>query len=468
MKRYDPEQPIFEEQPKSNVAVTVGIEDKPKTWWHTLYFAMQVTLVDFTPFIWAASFVAIAGLSESVVPIMIAACFISMGVGTLLQTFIGNRLPIVQGPSASLVSAMGSVTKTFGMPAMWGSVIIGGLLEATVGATRLMSKIRKFIPPVVVGAVVASIGFVAAKLAITWTFLPTANTGNSIHLILALVAFVLALVLKFCFKGILSQGFILITTVIVGIIGGSAFGLMNWESVHAAKWFALPTLFPFKDMAGICDGKAISIIGAAILGGLSGYIGSMFESVGDYAATCAACDTTFKVKHIDRGIMAEGIGCVFSGLIGGLPTTSYTQNIGIVAATGIASRRVTRVAACLFLLYGLCPKLAALLAAIPRSVIGSVFLVTASMIMFSGIDLIASSERTQRNTMIAGTTLGASVMIPYFVTTSGSAWLATLPPFLNMFLSSNIFIAVVMGVLLNLILNVAFRPRKSSEQTKKK
>lgn len=277
----------------------------------------------------------------------------------------------------------------------------------------------------------------------------------------------LALFLKFCCKGILSQGFILIAVVIVGVIGGSCCGVMNWQSVLDAEWFALPRIFPFKDFPGVGTGKAIAIIGAAILGGLSGYIGSMFESVGDYAATCAACDTTFRVRHIDRGIMAEGLSCVVSGVIGALPVTSYTQNIGIVAATGVASRRVTRIAAVLFLLYGLCPKLAALLAAIPRPVIGAVFLITAATIMFSGLDLVISSERTQKNTIIAGTTLGASVMIPYFVTTAGKAWASTLPAFLNMFVNSNIFIAVVMGVLLNLLLNVAFRPKKEREKPDK-
>jgi xanthine/uracil permease len=81
------------------------------------------------------------------------------------------------------------------------------------------------------------------------------------------------------------------------------------------------------------------------------------------------------------------------------------------------------------------------------------------MIMFSGLDLIASAERTQRNTMIAGTTLGASVMIPYFVTTGGAAWAKTLPAFLNMFVNSNIFIAVVFGVVLNLLLNHLFKEK---------
>ena len=71
-------------------------------------------------------------------------------------------------------------------------------------------------------------------------------------------------------------------------------------------------------------------------------MGAIFESVGDYAATCAACDEVYRVKHIDKGIMASGLGCMITALFGGLPCTSYTQNIGIVAATGVASRRVTQ------------------------------------------------------------------------------------------------------------------------------
>ena len=70
--------------------------------------------------------VKLAGLPEAVLPVMIASCFFCMGICTLLQTTIGNRLPLVQGPSSALVSSMGSVTAAYGMPAMWGAVIIRG------------------------------------------------------------------------------------------------------------------------------------------------------------------------------------------------------------------------------------------------------------------------------------------------------------------------------------------------------
>ena len=419
---YQPEQPIFDTQPESTVTVSIGVEEVPKNWAQTLYFAFQITLVDFTPFIWAGSFVALAGLPEAVLPVMIASCFFCMGICTLLQTTIGNRLPLVQGPSSALVSSMGSVTAAYGMPAMWGAVIIGGLIEGVVGAARLMSKIRKLIPPVVVGSVVAAIGFVAAKLAVSWAF----SSSDPLLLGMALGSFVLCLIFKFKGKGLLSQGFILITVLLVGV----------------------------------GNGTAVAVVGAAVLGGFTGYIGSMFESVGDYAALCATCGETYRVKHIDKGIMAEGFGCAICALFGSLPTTSYTQNIGIVAATGVASRRVTQVAAVLFLLYGLSPKLAALLAAIPRPIVGGVFLVSAAMIMFSGIEVIQSSEHNQRNTLVAGTTIGMSVMLPLFCSTTGAEWAASLPKFLNLLVNSNVFIAVVCGIVLNLLLNVLLKEKK--------
>lgn len=90
---YNPEQPIFDVQPASTIKPIIGIDEKPKTWFETVFYAWQVTLVDFTPFIWAGMFVSLAGLPDSVIPVMIRTCFIAMGIGTLIQVTFGNRLP---------------------------------------------------------------------------------------------------------------------------------------------------------------------------------------------------------------------------------------------------------------------------------------------------------------------------------------------------------------------------------------
>ena len=247
---YQPEQPIFDEQPESNIEVTIGIEDVPKPWWKSWYFALQITLVDFTPFMWVSGFASLAGIQSAsfTATTMLSACFFCMGICTFLQTTIGNRLPIVQGTSSSLMSSMGSIAGVYGLPATWGSILVGGFLEFLLGATRVISKIRKFLPPVVLGSVVTSIGFVAARIAVQWTF---SNT-EPVYMILAVIAFILALLLKFLGRGIVSQGFILISVVLVGVVGASALGLFDWKAVQEAPWFALPpclSCFP----SGICQ-----------------------------------------------------------------------------------------------------------------------------------------------------------------------------------------------------------------------
>lgn len=441
------EQPVFDTDPDSSIELVYGIEEHPKSIWETLFYAFQITLVDFTPFIWAGMFVSIAGLEESVIATMIRTCFLAMGIATLIQTTIGNRLPIVQGPSSSVLTAMGNVTAVYGFAAMWGAVLVGGALEFLIGKAKILGKLRRFIPAVVTGSVVTVIGFVATRISITWIF----TKPNAMDLSLALVAFLLAIILKFKGKGIMSSGFVLFTVLIVGVIGASLVGRYNWASVAEAPLFSLPTLFPFQGHGG--EESPFVILGAAVLVGFTGYIGSMFESLGDYAATCAVSKTTYRVKHINKGITAEGLGCVASGLLGALPVTSYTQNIGIIAATGVASRRITQVAAVIFLFYGLSPKLAAMLAAIPRPVVGGVFLISAALIMFSGIEVIASEKRNTANNLIAGVTIGCGVMVPTFATGAWKEWVAGFSDFGRMFVTSNIFIAVVVGIVMNLLIH---------------
>ncbi len=440
------EQPVFDVQIDSSIDLLYGVEDRPKSWWETLFFAFQITLVDFTPFIWAGMFVSLAGLPDDILPTMISTCFLAMGVGTIIQTTIGNRLPIVQGPSSSVLSAMGPVAATYGFTAMWGAVIVGGFIEFIIGKLKILGHIRRFIPPVVTGSVVTVIGFVAARIALTWIF----TNPNTIDLMLALIAFLLALTLKFRFKGILSNGFVLISVLAVGVVLSSFLGRFTWAAVAEAPLFAMPKLFPFKGYDGI--DKPFIIVTAAIIAGFTGYVGSMFESLGDYAATCAISKEVYRVKHINKGIAAEGLGCMASGVLGALPVTSYTQNIGIIAATGVASRFITQVAAIMFLFYGLSPKLATLLASIPRPVVGSVFAISASLIMFSGIEVIMSEKQSMENNLIAGTTIGAGVILPLFSATAGAQWVSTFNDFGRMYMTNNIFIAVTVGIVMNLLI----------------
>lgn len=117
---------------------------------------------------------------------------------------------------------------------------------------------------------------------------------------------------------------------IVGLGVGGALGQVDWALVAQLPWFQVPRLFPHGSSLG-WDYRVVAV--AAIF---AGYLGSMVESVGDYVATCEVAGEKFEERHVDRGIAAEGIGCLVATALGGMPCTSYTQNIGIIAATGVA------------------------------------------------------------------------------------------------------------------------------------
>jgi xanthine/uracil permease len=166
---------------------------------------------------------------------------------------------------------------------------------------------------------------------------------------------------------------------------------------------------------------------------------------------------------MNRGIFAEGLGCLIAACLGAIPVTSYTQNIGIIAATGVASRFVVRIAAVILILYGLCPKLGALLVAMPSAVLGGVFVVVCGMIAVSGIQLLAAAKPSATDSLVVGTTLVAAVAVPAYVRTAlGADWLAAHPPMVGLLLTNTVVLAVLLAVGLNLVLNVLPRAGRAA------
>lgn len=456
---YDPEdQPVWEENP-SIVEPILKIDEKPDTWWECILFGWQHTLVDISPFVLPLLVVAAAGLPESEGAIWVSRGLFGMGISTILMTTIGNRLPIIQGPSATVTGALTSVVSLFGLPAMWGGIFISSILEMLIGYFKILGGLRKLFPVVVSGVVVLSIGFSLGTTAIGWMI----GDADPINLMLAVIVILLIFILQFTTKnilgGILSQGSIFFSIWIVGLGLGSIFGKVNWNLVASKPWFELPNLFPFGGPGFGWDFRTGAIIGVFV-----GVLGSIVESIGDYAATCAVSGEIYRVKHMNRGILAEGLGCLVASFFGGIPVSSYTQNIGIIATTKIASRSVVQIAAVILMLYGLCPKFGALLVAIPRTVIGAVFVIVCGSIAVSGIQLIGVAKQTTANSFLIGTTLMCAIGIPIYTTYNLSNWVETLSPLTQLFLTNTVVIAVVLGIVLNILLNIVFKGSKEELQ----
>ncbi len=424
-----------------------GINDRPSRLWESLLYAWQHTLVDISPFVLPLAVAGALGMSAHDRAAFINFCLFSMGLATLIQTTIGNRLPIIQGPSATLTGTLAPVAAQLGPGAMWGGIFVGGLIEVALGASRLLGTLRRLFPPLVSGVVIVSIGFALGQVAVRVTI----GDGRIENFLFSGGVIALIFVLQVAFRnrlgGLLARGSVFLSIWAVGLGVGQVSQRVDWELVAAKPWFQMPGLFPY---GGPGFGWELSMV--AILAVLAGYLGSVVESIGDYAATCQVSGERFGVRHMNRGILAEGLGCLTASIFGGLPCTSYTQNIGIIATTGVASRYVVRIAAVILMLYGLCPKFGALLVAIPRSVLGGVFIVVCGTIVISGVRLLNSVDWTPGSTLLAGTTLIAALGLP--IQASGSAWITRVPTSIGLLLTNSVVISVILAVCLNLIVNV--------------
>ena len=143
------------------------------------------------------------------------------------------------------------------------------------------------------------------------------------------------------------------------------------------------------------------------------------ETIGDISATTmGGAKREATDKELSGGIMADGAGTVFGALFNAMPNTSYSQNAGLVAFTGVVSRHVGTVAGVILVLMGLFPKLGGIIAAMPESVIGGAAIIMFGMIASAGIKLVSKSEMSQRNMLILALSLSFGIgmsLLPDFV-----------------------------------------------------
>ena len=441
----------------------LGIDDFPNSRTKGVLYGLQHSLVDPNPFLYPLIIGAAAGWAGSTIAYVVQATLIFSMLTTLIQTTYGNRLPIIQSASLADTGVMATVAATIGVPAMWMGAFIGGLIEAVVGASKVLKNLKNVITPVVSGAVITVIGIYLAQVGMDWVVVAGAET--TIDSVSARFAFAGAVILFFIlltFLGeiwspLLSRGALFFSLIAIGVIvplTTDTIGLTNaldLAPVAEAAWFGVPTPghegLPFLDWP---------IVTGAIVAIAIEYLGSISESIGDYAATCAVSGVSLSEEKINRGITLEGVASSVSVLFGGLPMTSYSQNVGIIATTRVASRKVVAIGGIFLGLYGLVPKVGQLVIAIPQAVLGGVFLVITGMIAVAGIRTIAQSERTEANMLTAALTIAIALTLPSAA--SGSKWVNALPSGLEVFVSSGIVLSVVVGAVLNLFVGQVLEP----------
>jgi len=338
------------------------------------------------------------------------------GIATIIQTVgfgkIGARLPIIQGTSFAFIPVMAPFAKA-GLGAVFTAAFIGGIFQMWIG--KMLKPIRYMFPPLVTGIVVLMIGISLLKVGFMyaggggWLMNNKPEAfGNASHLFIAFTVLIVALVAHQKGKGMVSSASILIGMV-VGYIVAMAMGMINYEKIASADWFALP--MPLQYGLDFVPGAIILMLFMSIV--------TTIETIGDISATTmGGANREATDKELSGGIMADGLGTAFGSIFNAMPNTSYSQNAGLVAFTGIISRHVGTIAGIILVILGLFPKLGGIIAAMPESIIGGAAIIMFGLITAAGIKLISQSEMSQRNLLILALSLSFGIgmsLLPQFV-----------------------------------------------------
>jgi len=371
------------------------------------------------------------------------------GVATLIQTIgigpMGAKLPIVQGTSFAFLPIMIPLVAGKGVDAMavlMGGVVAGGIFHFCLGT--VIGRIRHWLPPLVTGLVVLMIGLSLVSVGIKYAAggaaqfqMDAPDFGGLKNWSMALVVIFVTLGLKFFTRGLLS-----VAAVLIGLIAGYLYaytlGEVNFGNVAKAAPFVVPNPLHF----GI-EFSAAAVIGFVLMG-----IISAIETVGDVSGiTKGGAGRHATDKEITGATYADGFGSALAGLFGALPNTSFSQNVGLIAMTGVMSRHVVTIGALFLILCGLLPKVGAVISTVPIEVLGGGVIIMFGMVASAGISMLADVEWNRRNMVIFAVSLSVGLglqLVPQA--------LQHLPETLKILMASGLLPAAVLAIVLNLLL----------------
>lgn len=389
----------------------------------------------------------VSGLSDSDSVILIQSALVIAGLSTFLQLFpigkkggfhLGSGLPVIMGVSFAYLPSMQAIAGDFGLPAIFGAQIVGGIVAVFVGI--FIKKIRKFFPPLIAGTVVFTIGLSLYPTAINYMAGGTSspNYGSWQNWLVAIFTLAVVTILNHFGKGILKLASILIG-IIAGYLFSLPFGMVDLSSVGTAGMFQLPSVMHFGVKFEISSCVAIGILFAI----------NSIQAIGDFSATTSGgMDRQPTDDELQGGIVGYGIMNLLGAMIGGLPTATFSQNVGIVTTTRVVNRFVLGGAGAMILIAGLVPKFSALLTTIPQCVLGGATVSVFASIAMTGMKLVMTAHMNYRNTSIVGLAAALGMGV-----SQASASLSAFPTWITtIFGRSPVVIATLIAVIMNIVL----------------
>lgn len=344
------------------------------------------------------------------------------------------------GVSFTFVTVLSTVAANYGYPAVVGAVMIGGIMEGTLG---LLAKYwKKIISPIVAASVVTAIGFSLFTVG-TRSFGGgySEDFGSAKNLILGTITLLVCLVWNIMAKGYWKKQLSVLVGLIVGYIVAIFMGKVDLSVIFSGGILSFPKFLPY--MPEFHPGAIVSV---AII-----FLVSAAETIGDTTAMVSGgLERDITTEEISGSLACDGYASVFSSLLGCPPVTSFSQNVGLIAMTKVVNRFTIMTGAVCMILAGLLPPVGNFFASLPDSVLGGCTIMMFGTILTSGIEMIAKAGFTQRNITIAA--LSLSVGIGFTAASETDIW-HIFPQLLQSVFSANVVAVVfVMAIILNLVL----------------
>ncbi|WP_325232625.1 nucleobase:cation symporter-2 family protein [Sphingobium sp.] len=430
------------------IAIPLGIQ-------HVL--AMFVSNITPAIIIAGAAGFGYGSADQSALLYMIQMAMLFAGVATLLQTVgigpVGARLPLVQGTSFAFLPVIIPICAGRGVAAMaelTAAALFGGLFHTIL--SMFVGRIRFALPPLVTGLVVLMIALSLMRVGIQYAAGGVAAQGTAAYgagtsWLLAGLVIVTTLGLNFFGRGLMSTASVLLG-LLAGYVVAAIMGRVSLAPIAAASPVMLPDPLHF--------GFAISI--TAIFGFcLMGFI-SAIESIADVSAICEGnAGRAASNRELIGATAADGVGTALAALFGAMPNTSFSQNVGLIAITGVVSRHVVTIGALFLILCGLLPKIGAAITTIPIEVLGGGVILMFGMVASAALSMLSAVEWTQRNMLIFGIALSLGIGLEL-----EPGALAHLPEAARIILASGVLPAALVAVVLNLLVpgRMAERPAR--------
>ncbi|MGD9211044.1 MAG: solute carrier family 23 protein [Desulfobacteraceae bacterium] len=387
--------------------------------------------------------IGIMKMDVSAAAALIAYTFLACGIATLVQSGFFLKFQVIQGMSFATLGAVISIAMKADFATVFGSIMIASVVLCAIGYFKVFSKVVKhLIPGFVAGTVIVVIGL--ALMPISWNSLINIPGNPSINFLEAGVTFVAMLIfmrlgsIQSSAGRILSIGSV-IYAIVIGTVVAAFFGHVDLTPVKEASWFAVPKVLPFG--APKFDLNAILVMTFIL-------IIVMVESIGTWFTISEMSAEDMDDKRIDKGVIGEGLGCLIGSFLGGLPVTSYASNAGVLAVTKVFSRYAALAAGVIAIAMALCPKLMFLIAVVPSSVIWGIYGVICIAVMMSGLSSISSYPYSERNNMVFGISILATIgtgLLPQPIVQS-------MPPLLSYLFGSAICVGALTAIIANLLI----------------